>query len=67
MKFIELLEQSLGKKAIKDFQPMQAGDVIDTAADTSALESWIDFRPSTPLKKGIEHFAKWYTEYYAKN
>ncbi len=64
MQFIELLENALGKKAIKDFQSMQPGDVMATAADTSALESWIDFRPSTPLTKGIKHFAQWYRSFY---
>ena len=57
--FIELLEQALGVEAIKSFQPMQPGDVIATAADTSALEAWVSFQPNTPLDQGLEHFAAW--------
>jgi len=63
MSFIEILEQALGRKAIKDFQPMQPGDVIATAADTKALESWIGFKPSTSLHKGITNFARWYLNF----
>ena len=59
LRFIELLEQALGVEAIKDFQPMQPGDVVATAADTSALEAWVGFRPNTPLELGLERFATW--------
>ena len=59
LRFIELLEQALGVEAIKDFQPMQPGDVVATAADTSALEAWVGFRPNTPLEVGLKHFAAW--------
>ena len=64
MHFIELLEKSLGKQAVKDFQPMQPGDVVATAADTSALEAWVGFRPSTPIAEGVEWFAQWYRSFY---
>ncbi len=64
LKFIELLEKSLGQKAIKSFEPMQPGDVVATAADTTALEAWVGFRPSTPLERGLEEFAKWYKSFY---
>jgi UDP-glucuronate 4-epimerase len=59
LRFIELLEQALGVEAIKDFQPMQPGDVVATAADTSALEAWVGFRPNTPLEVGLKRFAAW--------
>ncbi len=59
LRFIELMEQALGVEAIKDFQPMQPGDVVATAADTSALEAWVGFRPNTPLELGLERFAAW--------
>ena len=59
MHFIELLEQALGVEAIKSFQPMQPGDVIATAADTSALEAWVSFQPNTPLDQGLERLAAW--------
>jgi UDP-glucuronate 4-epimerase len=58
--FIDLLEQALGRPAIRDLQPMQPGDVPATAADTRALEAWVGFRPSTPIEVGVEHFAAWY-------
>ena len=54
-----------GRAAIKDFQPMQPGDVVATAADTQALEDWVGFRPSTPIETGVERFARWYREFYA--
>ncbi len=65
LRFIEVLEEALGQKAIKDFQPIQPGDVIATAADTKALEEWIDFRPSTPIEVGVQRFASWYRKYFA--
>ena len=64
LRFIEVMEQALGKEAIKDFQPMQPGDVVATAADTQALEEWVGFRPSTPIEEGVDRFARWYREFY---
>lgn len=64
LRFIEVMEQALGRQAIKDFQPMQPGDVVATAADTSALESWVGFKPSTPIEEGIAQFAHWYRSFY---
>ena len=63
MHFIELLENSLGKKAIKNFRSMQPGDVKETSSDTSMLESWINFKPSTPIEVGVDAFAQWYLKY----
>ncbi len=60
LRFIELLEQALGVRAIQDFQPLQSGDVVSTAADSSRLAAWIGYRPSTPIEVGVEHFAAWY-------
>ncbi|WP_250398778.1 NAD-dependent epimerase [Synechococcus sp. MU1648] len=62
--FIEVMERALGREAIKDFQPMQPGDVVATAADTSALENWVGFRPSTSIIFGIEKFAEWFIRFY---
>ena len=62
--FIELLEDNLGVKAIRNFQPMQPGDVESTAANTDLLENWIDFKPSTTIETGVKRFAKWYLDYY---
>jgi UDP-glucuronate 4-epimerase len=59
LRFIELLEQALGRPAIRDLQPMQPGDVQATAADTHLLEAWVGLRPATPIELGVERFAKW--------
>ena len=64
LRFIEVMEQALGREAVKDFQPMQLGDVVSTAADTSALENWVGFKPSTPIIFGVEKFAEWFLEFY---
>jgi UDP-glucuronate 4-epimerase len=64
LRFIEVLEQALGREAIRDLQPMQPGDVPATAADTSALEAWVGFRPTTPIEAGVERFAAWYRGYF---
>ena len=45
---------------------MQPGDLEATAADTSLLEAWVGFRPSTPIEVGVERFAHWYRHTYAK-
>jgi UDP-glucuronate 4-epimerase len=64
MKFIELLEQELGRKAILTFLPMQPGDVQATAADIDDLSTDFGFRPSVSVDKGIPRFVEWYLEYY---
>jgi UDP-glucuronate 4-epimerase len=61
--FITLLERALGREAIRQLEPMQPGDVEATAADTTALEAWVGFRPSTPLAEGVARFAAWYREF----
>jgi UDP-glucuronate 4-epimerase len=61
--FIAELERALERAAILQLEPMQPGDVEATAADTSALEAWVGFRPSTPLRQGVERFAAWYRAY----
>ncbi|MFM7393505.1 MAG: NAD-dependent epimerase [Cyanobium sp.] len=66
LRFIEVLEQALGREAIRDLQPMQPGDVPATAADTTALEAWTGFRPTTPIETGVERFARWYRDYHAQ-
>jgi UDP-glucuronate 4-epimerase len=64
MVLIETLERALGRTAIKQFLPMQPGDVLATAADTSALEAAVGFKPATPLAVGIDRFVTWYRQYY---
>ena len=58
------MEKALGREAIKDFQPMQPGDVVATAANTQALEDWIGFKPSTSVEICVERFATWYRKFY---
>lgn len=58
--FIETIEQAIGKKALKNMLPIQAGDVLSTFADITELEQCIGFSPSTPLSEGISKFADWY-------
>ena len=64
LRFIEVMEQALGCQAIKDFQEMQPGDVVATAADTTALKEWIGFVPSTSIEDGIQVFSEWYRRYH---
>ncbi len=64
MDFIGELETALHKAAVKEFLPMQPGDVKATFADTSALESWVGFKPSPNLKAGVKRFVDWYTGFY---
>ena len=63
MRFITVMEKALGREAVKDFQPMQPGDVVATAAETKALERWVGFRPSTSIETGVNNFARWYRTY----
>ncbi len=62
--YVEALEKSLGIKALKEYLPMQMGDVPMTAADTTAIEKWIGFKPSTSVDEGVQHFVSWYRDYY---
>ncbi|MBC7526001.1 MAG: NAD-dependent epimerase [Chthonomonadaceae bacterium] len=63
-RFIEALEECLGKTAIKNYLPLQPGDVPATHADVSDLERETGFRPSTPIEVGIAQYVAWYREYY---
>ena len=62
--FISVLEESLGKKAIRDNLPMQPGDVYATYADISSLNQAVGFTPTMPIEEGIPKFVSWYREYY---
>ncbi len=64
MVFVETLEDALGKKAIKNYMPMQDGDVQSTYADISELDAAVGFKPATPLAEGIGKFVEWYRGYY---
>jgi UDP-glucuronate 4-epimerase len=63
--YIEAIEQTLGRKAIRELLPLQTGDVPDTYADVSELERAVDYRPATPVGAGVARFVEWYREYYA--
>ncbi len=64
MEFIGHLEDQLGRKAKKNFLPLQAGDVPATYADVEALSTAVGFRPATPVAEGIRKFVAWYRQYY---
>ncbi len=64
MRFIELIEENVGRKADKNLLPMQAGDVQDTWADTSDLTADVGYQPSTPIEVGVKRFVEWYLEFY---
>ncbi len=63
MDYIAAMEEALGRPAICQFMPLQPGDVPTTAADTSALEAWVGFKPYTPVAEGVRLFAQWFKEY----
>ena len=62
--FIEAIEKNLNKKAIRNYLPMQTGDVPSTWADTSILNNLINYKPQTNFREGVDKFIKWYREYY---
>jgi len=64
LRYIEILEQCLGKKAEKNLLPLQPGDVPDTYANVDALMIDVDYKPETPIEVGVERFVKWYKDYY---
>ena len=64
MHFIEVLENCLGVKALKEFLPMLPGDVYQTYADVSELQKDFDFKPQTSIEEGLEKFADWYRDFY---
>jgi UDP-glucuronate 4-epimerase len=64
MYFIETLEKAIGKKAKKEYLPMQPGDVYQTYADVNELVRDFDFKPNTSIEEGLKKFAEWYQNYY---
>ena len=64
--FVSVLEKIIGKPAIRDLRPMQAGDVLETCADISALQREVGFSPSTPLFEGLSRFVAWYRGYHGE-
>lgn len=62
--YVEALEKALGRPAIREYLPLQPGDVPDTAADTEALERAVGYKPATPVEVGVGRFVEWYLERY---
>lgn len=64
MRYIEVLEECLGKKAEKNFLPLQKGDVPDTYANVEKLVTDVGYKPETTVETGIKNFVEWYLDYY---
>lgn len=64
MDYISALEEALGIEAKKNMMPMQAGDVLETSAETQPLYDLVGFRPETSVKDGVKNFVEWYREFY---
>jgi len=64
LRYIRAIEAATGRTAKLDLLPMQPGDVLATAADTSRLERVTGFRPATPVEDGVRRFVEWYREFY---
>jgi UDP-glucuronate 4-epimerase len=62
--FIDCLESALGVKAERNFLPMQAGDMVKTWADVSALSNWVNYSPQVAVETGVKEFVKWYRHFY---
>jgi len=62
--YIEAIEDALGRKAERNYLPMQPGDVPATSANTDELDAWVSFKPATPVREGVRRFVEWYREYY---
>lgn len=65
--FVATLERVIGKPAIRDLRPMQAGDVLETCADITALQRDVGFAPDTPLEVGLTRFVAWYRGYHGSS
>jgi UDP-glucuronate 4-epimerase len=64
LRYIEVLEQCLGRKATMEMLPLQAGDVPDTEADVSGLVAAVGYRPVVDVEEGVANFVRWYRDYY---
>ncbi len=66
MDFVKAIEEKIGKKAIKEFLPMQPGDVLRTFAETKELNTLTGFKPQTTVDEGVANFIDWYLDYHSK-
>jgi len=64
LEYLDALEDALGRKAERNYLPMQPGDVQATFADTSLLTEWTGHKPGTPIRDGIARFVAWYVEHH---
>jgi UDP-glucuronate 4-epimerase len=64
LEFIKIIEKKLGKKAKREFLPLQPGDIESTKSDVSKLRNLVGYVPSTPIEEGISNFIDWYKNYY---
>ena len=64
--FVEAIEVSLGKTAVRNYMPMQMGDVPATWADASLLQSLTGYKPQTDYRDGVAQFVAWFRDYYDK-
>ena len=64
MRYIEVVEECLGRKAEKNLLPLQDGDVPDTYADASDLVNDVGYKPNTSIEVGVSNFVNWYLDYY---
>jgi UDP-glucuronate 4-epimerase len=64
LRYIEVLEECLGRKAVRVLKPLQPGDVPDTSADVSELIRAVGYQPATPIEVGVRKFVEWYRGYY---
>src|SRR5450830_794740 len=64
MDYIDAIEAAVGSKALKNFLPMQPGDVPATSANTDELNAWVGFKPATEVKSGVARFVQWYRDYH---
>jgi UDP-glucuronate 4-epimerase len=65
IELVGLIEQAVGKPAIREMLPMQPGDVAETCADVAELERAVGFRSKTPIEEGVRRFVEWFRSYHA--
>ena len=64
LRYIEVIEEAVGRQAVKNFLPLQAGDVPETCADIDDLVRDVGYRPATPVEVGVRRFVDWFCDYY---
>ncbi|MEG1028787.1 MAG: capsular biosynthesis protein CpsI, partial [Brevundimonas sp.] len=67
MRYLEVLEEKLGRKAKLNLMPMQDGDVANTEADVTDTLAALDYAPTTPVEDGVGRFVDWYCNFYREN